>query len=147
MINLGFNSGKDAPNVRYYPTLIDRILELIVVCINITMWVAFFLLHNKINLSTETAVLGTILSILMGSIAYFPIRYFNFPINITQQNVAIQYTLAVRYVRILNIIYTTMLASSIFLTYYHWCNIVNKVCTLVMVISIVCYFILVIRHK
>ena len=147
MINLGFNSGKDAPNVRYYPTLIDRTLELTVVCINITMWVAFFLLHNKIELSTETAVLGTIVSILIGITAYFPIRYFNFPIKITQQNVAIQYTLAVRYVRSLNIIYTTMLASSIFMTYYNWCNIVYKICTLILVISIVCYFILIIRHK
>ena len=109
MLNLGPYSTKEFPNIRVYPTVIDRILEGVAVLLAVAAWGCAIWVYthaeDKIvaNFSLFAAGLGTFCLLLVGFSAYLPIRWIRFPVRITERNVAVQYLMAVRIARILNV--------------------------------------------
>lgn len=147
MINLGFHSGKQAPEVHYYPNLLDRVLEGIALVELIAMWGGYFRLREEFTPAMEQAIIASLLCLLVGASAYFPIRYINFPVKITRQNVAMQYTLVIRLCRMLNITLTGMMAASVFMEHSELCETLFYAALLGMAGSLVAYFILAFRYK
>lgn len=47
MINLGPYSGKNCPNVRFQPTVLDRILEGTALLIVLVTWISIYWLYTK----------------------------------------------------------------------------------------------------
>ena len=47
MINLGPYSGKNCPNVRFQPTVIDRILEGTALLIVLVTWISIYWLYTQ----------------------------------------------------------------------------------------------------
>ena len=78
MLNLGPYSTKEFPNIRVYPTIIDRILEGVAVLLAIAAWVCaiwvYIHIEDKItaNFSFMAAGLGTLCLLLVGISAYLP---------------------------------------------------------------------------
>ena len=97
MLNLGPYSTKEFPNIRVYPTVIDRILEGVAVLLAVAAWGCAIWVYthaeDKIvaNFSLFAAGLGTFCLLLVGFSAYLPIRWIRFPVRITERNVAVQY--------------------------------------------------------
>ena len=120
MLNLGPYSTKEFPNIRVYPTVIDRILEGVAVLLAVAAWGCAIWVYthaeDKIvaNFSLFAAGLGTFCLLLVGFSAYLPIRWIRFPVRITERNVAVQYLMAVRIARILNVCLTLLFLTLVF---------------------------------
>ena len=84
MLNLGPYSTKEFPNIRVYPTIIDRILEGVAVLLAIAAWVCaiwvYIHIEDKItaNFSFMAAGLGTLCLLVVGLSAYLPLRWIRF---------------------------------------------------------------------
>ena len=84
MLNLGPYSTKEFPNIRVYPTVIDRILEGVAVLLAVAAWGCAIWVYthaeDKIvaNFSLFAAGLGTFCLLLVGFSAYLPIRWIRF---------------------------------------------------------------------
>ena len=109
MINLGPYSGKNCPNVRFHPTVIDRILEGTALLVVLVTWVGIYWLYTQREGALLSAVwvmggCSIFCFLLMGGLAYLPVRFINFPIRVTERNAAVQYLFAIRLTRVMNII-------------------------------------------
>ena len=91
MINLGPYSGKNCPNVRFQPTVIDRILEGTALLIVLVTWISIYWLYTQREGALLPAVwvmggCSIFCFLLMGGLAYLPVRFINFPIRVTERN-------------------------------------------------------------
>ncbi len=109
MLNLGFYSGRNMPNIRLTPTMADRIMELLALLLLIGGWVFAFVTHVKggIEFSKDLWIslgINTFAFLLAAGIAYIPIRFVNFPVRVHEGNMVVQYRYATRFCRVLNIV-------------------------------------------
>ncbi len=109
MINLGFYSGKKLPNVRVQSTLLDRAMEGVALLLWILLGVlALYCLLRMSDSDLPKKALAswgayTLMMILVAYASYAPVRQFNFPFRVTERTVVVQYRLATRLCRVLNI--------------------------------------------
>lgn len=120
MLKLGSHSATEFSGVRIHPTVVDRILEGVAVLLVVAFWACavwvYFHVEDKVtaNSSFLYAGLGTLVFLLMGVSAYFPIRFVRFPVRITERNVATQFFLVTRMVRVQNIMIVLLFSVLIF---------------------------------
>lgn len=122
MINLGPFSGSNCPNVRFRPALIDRILEGVAILLFLTTCGCILWLHTRggelpIPNVWIAGGVAFLCLILMGVCSYLPVRFYNFPVRVNERNIGIQYLLAVRLTRVMNVILNLMFLSGAFLEY------------------------------
>lgn len=106
MINLGSYSGKGMPNVCIRIAPLDWIMEGISVFIVIGSWILTAIFYSQTaNPKTllYSAGIITAITILFICMNRCPIRYYNFPVKLTEKNYIYQYRLAIRLCRIINI--------------------------------------------
>lgn len=112
-INLGRYYVDDELSVRFTPSVIDRILEVVAIVIGlVALGFAYYLCYK----TKEDFILKWLFPLviplsvfLLYRSGYASPQKISFPVRITKQNLGIQYLLAVRLVRVLNILLTTMM--------------------------------------
>lgn len=122
MINLGPYSGKNCPNVRFQPTVIDRILEGTALLIVLVTWISIYWLYTQREgaLLPAVWVMGgcSIFCFLLMGIGVSSRPFHQFPIRVTERNAAVQYLFAIRLTRVMNIILLLVLLGSVWGLYY-----------------------------
>ena len=102
MINLGPYSGKNCPNVRFQPTVIDRILEGTALLIVLVTWISIYWLYTQREGALLPAVwvmggCSIFCFLLMGGLAYLPVRFtislFGSPSAMRLFNICLPYAL------------------------------------------------------
>ena len=152
MINLGSYSGKHCPDVRFCPTLIDRLLEGVALLLVLATWavIGWLSVRSGEPLSSAVWVAGgcSLFSfLLLGGSAYLPIRFINFPVRVTEGNVAVQYLLAVRLVRVLNIVLSLVMLALVLVQYDAWGKLLFFVSFVLMGLAIMGYYVLAFKYK
>lgn len=150
MINLGPYSGKNCPYVRFRPVVIDRILEILALVMVLAVWACIYWLYTKGQLSTDIWVIGgisTFCFVLIGVCSYLPVRFINFPVRVNEQNIGIQYLLAIRLTRIMNVILCLIFLSALFLNYYESAFYFFIASFILMVLAFIGYYILAYKYK
>lgn len=151
MINLGSYSGKNCPEVRYRPTALDRILEGAALFILLATWVCIYWLYTRKGgaLSPNVWVMGgtsVFTFIIMGISSYLPVRFFNFPVRVNERNIVIQYLLAVRLTRVMNIIMCLTFLSAVFLDYYKIAFYFFIATFALLILAFIGYYVLAFRY-
>ncbi len=156
MINFFSFKRQRLPDVRVPRTLGDKILEVIAALLLLGIWVVAFILYNKapdvipthINIygkadrigSKDTllvlAGIATFVMALTGYRSFFPSRMSRFPVQITEKNMLIQYTLIARYIRVLNILVGMLFVTMLFNISEFFLSIGNGVFEILMVIIV-----------
>lgn len=144
------------PDVRAPRAFGDKILEAIAVLLLLGIWVVAFILYNKapdvipthINVygkadrigSKDTllvlAGIATFVMALTGYRSFFPSRMSRFPVQITEQNMLIQYALIARYLRVLNVLVGMLFITMLFNISEFFLSIGNGVLEILMVIIV-----------
>ena len=98
--------------------------------------------------------LGTLCLLLVGISAYLPIRWIRFPVRITERNVAVQYFMAARIARILNVFLTLLFLTLVFnkveMGYgipQDLCNMITSAVVGLMILALIVYYILAFKYK
>lgn len=117
------NKPQPLPDVKFHPGLPERLMEAAALLLVVANWgyiIYMRLAHGNENF-TAACVMGvtaTISFIIVALCAYAPVKLINFPSRVTPTNIVTQYVLAVRFIRVINIIMgITYLATT--LVVYH----------------------------
>ena len=152
-INLGRYYVDDELSVRFTPSVIDRILEVAAIVIGL---VAFGFAYYLCYKTEEDFILKWLfpmvipLSVfLLYRSGYASPQKISFPVRITKQNLGIQYLLAVRLVRVLNILLTTMMlfAALTLLFDNEKMAFLNVVFIILIIGSLITHYILAYLHR
>lgn len=107
MINLGFHSGRNMPSVYIKPALVDYILDGLSISFTISVWILTLVSFWKLPDQSHEFPLNQILLLICTAICLWaaraPIRYYNFPVKLTEKNCVMQLFLARRCVRAINV--------------------------------------------
>lgn len=76
MINLGPYSGKNCPNVRFQPTVIDRILEGTALLIVLVTWISIF--NSSFTIYPPFSSLFVVINLPLPTNGYFFSSFRNF---------------------------------------------------------------------
>lgn len=152
MINLGPYSGKNCPDVRFRPTVIDRILEGAALLVVLVTWIGIFWLYAQKgnSLSPDVWMMGgfSVFCFLLLSIAgYLPIRFINFPVRVTERNAGVQYLLAIRLTRVMNVILTLTFLGAAFRDHCAFGRILFFIPLVLMGLAFAGYYILALKYK
>lgn len=152
MINLGPFSGRNCPNVHFRPALLDRFLEGAAILIFLTTCGCIFWLYTRIGegLLPNVWIMGgasLFTLIVMGACSYVPVRLNNFPVRVNERNIGIQYLLAVRLTRVMNVILNLMFLSGAFLEYYKSAFVFFSASFVLLALAFVGYYILAFKYK
>ena len=152
-INLGRYYVDDELSVRFTPSVIDRILEVAAIVIGL---VAFGFAYYLCYKTEEDFILKWLFPLviplsvfLLFRSGYASPQKISFPVRITKQNLGIQYLLAVRLVRVLNILLTTMMlfAALTLLFDNEKMAFLNVVFIILIIGSLIAHYILAYLHK
>ena len=153
MINLGRYYVDDELSVRFTPSVIDRILEVAAIVIGL---VAFGFAYYLCYKTKEDFILKWLFPLviplsvfLLYRSGYASPQKISFPVRITKQNLGIQYLLAVRLVRVLNILLTTMMlfAALTLLFDNEKMAFLNVVFIILIIGSLITHYILAYLHR
>lgn len=156
MINLGRYFVDDELSIHFTPSVIDRILEVAAIVISV---VAFGLaLYGIYTLQIKPPVLLwlcpfaiPLMTFVLYRLGYASPQKISFPFRITKQNLGMQYLLAVRLSRVLNIILSLMVLCSVLTlvaqTHQSVFPPIILVLSLLMLVCLVVYFILAYRYR
>lgn len=103
------NKPQPLPDVKFHPGLPERLMEAAALLLVVANWgyiIYMRLAHGNENF-TAACVMGvtaTISFIIVALCAYAPVKLINFPSRVTPTNIVTQYVLAVRFIRVINII-------------------------------------------
>lgn len=152
-INLGRYYVDDELSVRFTPSVIDKILEVAAIVIGL---VAFGLAYYLCYKTEEDFILKWLFPLviplsvfLLYRSGYASPQKISFPVRITKQNLGIQYLLAVRLVRVLNILLTTMMlfAALTLLFDNEKMAFLNVVFIILIIGSLITHYILAYLHR
>lgn len=138
------------PVVRLRPALPDRLLEAAALLLVVASWV-----YVICNYGSGEAALGTMLAaassitITVAALALaarMPSNMYNFPVRVTAANIAMQYMMAVRMVRVMNVVGFMGLAIVIACV-HRWAMVLVYVSLGLMAAVLVAYFVLACRRK
>ena len=141
MINLGPYSGKNCPDVHFHPTVIDRILECAALIVVLATWVGIYWLYE---IEGGFSVFSYL---FMGIAGYLPIRFINFPVRVTERNVAVQYLLATRFIRVMTVILALMFLGAVFKEHCALGGILFFVPLVLLGLAFAVYYILAFKYK
>lgn len=152
MINLGPFSGKNCPNVRYQPSVVDRIFEgaALLALLGTLSSIYWFHVRSGEEISRELWIMGgiSILTFVILAIsAYVPVRLINFPVRVSERNIVVQYLLAVRFVRVINVILSIAFFFRVFVNYYEWASFLWGAFFLLLIPAFIVYYILAYRYR
>ena len=152
MINLGPYPGKNCPDVHFRPTVIDRVLECAALIVVLATWVGIYWLYEieDVSLSADVWMAGgfSVFSYLfMGIAGYLPIRFINFPVRVTERNVAVQYLLATRFIRVMTVILSLMFLGAVFKKLCALGGILFFVPLVLLGLAFAVYYILAFKYK
>lgn len=152
-INLGRYYVDDELSVRFTPSIVDRILEVAAIVIGL---VAFGFAYYLCYKTEEDFILKWLFPLviplsvfLLYRSGYASPQKISFPVRITKQNLGIQYLLAVRLVRVLNILLTTMMlfAALTLLFDNEKMAFLNVVFIILIIGSLITHYILAYLHR
>lgn len=152
MINLGPYSGKNCPNVRYQPRVVDRILDGLVLFLLLAVCGAICWLHIHIAapLSKNVWILGG-MAVLISAIMYFcsyaPVRLISFPVRVHKRNIAVQYLLAIRFAKVISLILNLSFLFGVFMDYYQWASFFFGSSFALLIIAFIGYYILAFKYR
>ena len=148
-INLGPYSAQDQDiNIKYHPSLIDRVFEAVSALMVIAGCIYFVANSGFENKDTLAGFLINLLvCLLVFTCPYTPVEYIRFPVRISRQNIVKQYVMALRLMRIVNILICLMLVFNALSINYPWANPAIGISVTAMLLSIMVYYIFAIRNK
>lgn len=158
MINFGFKSGKNMPNVYLELTPLDRILEGLIVLFAVAAWVLTLVLYYNSSLPTKhlfiVSSVITMFTLLFLWSSRAPIRFYNFPVILNERNYVMQYFIASRFTRIIGLLLNPLLFFQAMITIEPGLNIppgffLIIVCafTVLLLASFIGYYIVAFRHR
>ena len=155
LIKFGFYSGADYPDLRFLPSRLDHVLEGGVILLLLTAWASAFYFHfgpqpAGAEPSYVWAMAGSSLltALLLGVSAYLPMRFYSFPVRLTDENVGMQCMLAVRLVRVLNIQLNALLTVCLWLAKdARIMGAAMPVLGVVIALTFIAYYALAYRHR
>lgn len=160
MLDLGRYSAKNIQVARVYPSLVDRILEIVALLLILFTWGSaiwiYFILHNKSGSSSVFATAGgaTAVALILGISAYIPIRMIKFPFRITEHNAQAQLFLARRLVRVLNVVTLLIFITIVFTQHEQACgiptgmaHICTGIATILLILMMIIYYIFAYRYR
>lgn len=145
------NKPQPLPDVKFHPGLPERLMEaaaLLLVVVNWGYIIYMRLAHGNENF-TAACVMGvtaTISFIIVALCAYVPVKLINFPSPVTPTNIVTQYVLAVRFIRVINIIMgITYLATT--LVVYHEETAFLYTSIGLLILSTIIYIVIAMRQR
>lgn len=152
LINFGSRTPQDVPNVRFRPALIDHLLELAAFLPVLANWIYILYKYRQSggDLPSELYTSGgtaLFLFLLLGATGYCPLRFINFPFRVGRHNVVYQYVLALRLVRVTNVIFGLQFLFASLATYHAWANVCFVACVGLLGTAFIAYMVLAWRHK
>ena len=148
-INLGPYSVHDQDiNIKYHPSLIDRVFEAVSVLMVIAGCIYFVANSGFENKDTLAGFLINLLvCLLVFTCLYAPVEYIRFPVRISRQNIVKQYIMALRLMRVVNIFISLMLVFNALSINFPWASPAIGISVTAMLLSIMVYYIFAIRNK
>lgn len=161
MYRLGPYSGCNCPTIHLRPDVIDRVLEVIAGLLLILMWifaVYLYIHYPEVDAGGKPILLCaggfTVLMIAGAWLGYISIHLISFPFRITERNMVIQYRLATRFGRVLNILFGVVgvfmvlagsepfweISSSLF-------SLMNSITIIVLVVCTAVYYLFAYRNR
>ena len=92
-------------------------------------------------------LINLLVCLLVFTCPYTPVEYIRFPVRISRQNIVKQYVMALRLMRIVNILICLMLVFNALSINYPWANPAIGISVTAMLLSIMVYYIFAIRNK
>ena len=139
------------PDVKFHPGLPERLMEAAALLLVVANWgyiIYMRLAHGNENF-TAACVMGitaTISFIIVALCAYAPVKLINFPSRVTPTNIVTQYVLAVRFIRVINIIMgITYLATT--LVVYHEETAFLYTSIGLLILSTIIYIVIAMRQR
>ena len=152
LINLGSRTTQEVNNFRFRPTRMDHLLELAAFLPVLANWIYILYRYREAggDLPSElyaSGVSALVIFLLLGVTGYCPLRYINFPFRVGPHNVAYQCALALRMIRVLNILSCLHFLFVSLSIYHPWANIGEAVSLGLLTLVLVGYMVLAWRHK
>lgn len=152
MINLGRYSGKKAPNVRFHPVLVDRLLEGAAFLLVLILWgcIYWFYALKEVVFTPNAWIIGgfsLVSFMILGICSYLPVRFVNFPVPVNERNIGIQYLLAIRLTRVMNVILNLMFLSGMLMEYSQLSSVFFGISFLLLILAFIGYYILAYRYR
>ncbi|NDV59020.1 hypothetical protein [Bacteroides sp. 519] len=155
MINLGRFSGKGMPNIRIRPVMLDWIFIGVSLAIVILVWILFLINYQQLtaqgNDGFTLAIMNTVITIILVSVPYIPLKWTNFPFRLTEANVWKQYFLLLRVVRIsmleLNFLFLSLFLSNLIPEWKVYNAVLQLVIMGVLGITFLIYFFIAYRWR
>ena len=145
------NKPQPLPDVKFHPGLPERLMEAAALLLVVANWgyiIYMRLAHGNENF-TAACVMGitaTISFIIVALCAYAPVKLINFPSRVTPTNIVTQYVLAVRFIRVINIIMgITYLATT--LVVYHEETAFLYTSIGLLILSTIIYIVIAMRQR
>ena len=145
------NKPQPLPDVKFHPGLPERLMEaaaLLLVVVNWGYIIYMRLAHGNENF-TAACVMGvtaTISFIIVALCAYAPVKLINFPCRVTPTNIVTQYVLAVRFIRVINIIMgITYLATTLIVYHEETAFLYTSIGLLIL--STIIYIVIAMRQR
>ena len=145
------NKPQPLPDVKFHPGLPERLMEAVALLLVVVNWgyiIYMRLAHGNENF-TAACVMGvtaTISFIIVALCAYAPVKLINFPSRVTPTNIVTQYVLAVRFIRVINIIMgITYLATT--LVVYHEETAFLYTSIGLLILSTIIYIVIAMRQR
>ena len=152
LINLGSRVPQDVSNVRFRPALVDHLLELAAFLPVLANWIYILYKYRQTGGDIpsdlyEAGGTALFLFLLLGACGYCPLRCINFPFRVKPHNVVYQYVLALRLVRVSNIIFCLQFLFVTLSLYYPRATIGCALCIGLFILAFIGYMVLAWRHK
>lgn len=152
LINLGSNNSPEMPRIRFRPSLVDHLLEAAAFLPVLVNWIYILYMYRRSGgeLTSdyyESGFTALFLFILLGACGYCSVRFINFPFRVGSHNIVYQYVLALRLVRVMNIILCLMFLFITLSVEHAWADVLGKVCLGLLTIAIAGYWALAFRGR
>lgn len=151
-VNLGPFSGRGCPDVRVRHAVADWVMEALAVLIILAGWVVTLAVcvGQGAPLPAETwgmQGLATLACALLLAAARMPVRFFNFPVRVSERNIVPQYLLATRLTRAFNICCCLLLVSAPWAEASRAAAVLTVASLVLMGLSLVAYYLLALKSK
>ena len=145
LFNLGSYSPHGLPNVRFRPVLLDRLLEVAALLPLLANAIYVLSQYRRLGDAFPDDHYASLISavavfLLLFGAGYLPLRFVNFPFRVGPHNVVRQYLLALRLVRVLNIVLELMFLFTTLSVLHPWADAAVKGCVVLTCVVLAGYF-------
>ena len=152
LINFGSRVPQDVSNVRFRPALVDHLLELAAFLPVLANWIYILYKYRQTGGDIpsdlyEAGGTALFLFLLLEVTGYCPLRYINFPFRVRPHNVVYQCALALRMIRVLNILSCLHFLFVSLSIYHPWAYIGKAVSLGLLTLVLIGYMVLAWRHR